>query len=48
MLLDLNKLHGPREHVERTFPPSAFMRMQSLTSPLPKRAASFGAKSRTR
>ena len=24
MLLDLNKLHGPRGHVERTFPPSAF------------------------
>ena len=24
MLLDLNKLHGPREHVERTLPPSAF------------------------
>lgn len=24
MLLDLNKLHGPRSHVERTFPPSAF------------------------
>lgn len=24
MLLDLNKLHGPREHVERTFQPSAF------------------------
>jgi uncharacterized protein len=24
MLLDLNKLHGPREHVERTMPPSAF------------------------
>jgi DUF177 domain-containing protein len=23
MLLDLNKLHGPREHVERTLPPSA-------------------------
>ena len=24
MLLDLNKLHGEREHVERTFQPSAF------------------------
>ena len=24
MLFDLNKLHGPREHVERTFQPSAF------------------------
>ena len=24
MLLDLNKLHGTREHVERTMPPSAF------------------------
>ena len=24
MLLDLNKLHGQREHVERTFAPSAF------------------------
>jgi uncharacterized protein len=24
MLLDLNKLHGPREHVERTMSPSAF------------------------
>jgi uncharacterized protein len=24
MLLDLNKLHGPREHVERTMPSSAF------------------------
>ena len=24
MLLDLNKLHGPREHVERTFEPAAF------------------------
>jgi uncharacterized protein len=24
MLLDLHKLHGPRDHVERTFPPSAF------------------------
>jgi uncharacterized protein len=24
MLLDLNKLHGSREHVERTVPPSAF------------------------
>jgi uncharacterized protein len=24
MLLDLNKLHGPFEHVERTFDPSAF------------------------
>jgi len=24
MLLDLNKLHGAREHVERTLPPSAF------------------------
>jgi uncharacterized protein len=24
MLLDLNKLHGPREHVERTLQPSAF------------------------
>jgi uncharacterized protein len=24
MLLDLNKLHGQREHFERTFPPSAF------------------------
>jgi uncharacterized protein len=24
MLLDLNRLHGPREHVERTFQPSAF------------------------
>jgi uncharacterized protein len=24
MLLDLNKLHGPRERVERTLPPSAF------------------------
>ena len=24
MLLDLNKLHGAREHFERTFPPSAF------------------------
>jgi uncharacterized protein len=24
MLLDLNKLHGPREHVERTLAPSAF------------------------
>ena len=24
MLLDLNKLHGPREHVERTFQPDAF------------------------
>jgi uncharacterized protein len=24
MLLDLNKLHGPREHFERTFQPSAF------------------------
>jgi uncharacterized protein len=24
MLLDLNKLRGPREHVERTLPPSAF------------------------
>jgi uncharacterized protein len=24
MLLDLNKLHGPREHVERSLPPSAF------------------------
>jgi DUF177 domain-containing protein len=24
MLLDLNKLHGQREHVERTLPPSAF------------------------
>jgi DUF177 domain-containing protein len=24
MLLDLNKLHGSREHVERTLPPSAF------------------------
>lgn len=24
MLLDLNKLHGGREHIERTFPPSAF------------------------
>ena len=24
MLFDLNKLHGQREHVERTFPPSAF------------------------
>jgi len=24
MLFDLNKLHGPREHVARTFPPSAF------------------------
>ncbi|HET7220104.1 MAG TPA: DUF177 domain-containing protein [Vicinamibacterales bacterium] len=24
MLLDLNKLHGRREHVERTLPPSAF------------------------
>jgi uncharacterized protein len=24
MLLDLSKLHGPREHVERTFQPSAF------------------------
>ena len=24
MLLDLNKLHGPREHVERTFEPTAF------------------------
>ncbi len=23
MLLDLNKLHGPREHVERTLQPSA-------------------------
>ena len=23
MLLDLNKLHGPREHVERTMQPSA-------------------------
>lgn len=24
MLLDLNKLHGPREHFERTFQPDAF------------------------
>ena len=24
MLFDLNRLHGPREHVERTFPVSAF------------------------
>jgi uncharacterized protein len=24
MLLDLSRLHGHREHVERTFPPSAF------------------------
>jgi uncharacterized protein len=24
MLLDLNKLHGPREHVERTLQPAAF------------------------
>jgi uncharacterized protein len=24
MLLDLSKLHGPREHIERTFPPSTF------------------------
>jgi uncharacterized protein len=24
MLFDLSKLHGAREHVERTFPPSAF------------------------
>ena len=24
MLLDLSRLHGQREHVERTFPPSAF------------------------
>jgi uncharacterized protein len=24
MLLDLNKLHGSREHVERTMPPAAF------------------------
>ena len=24
MLLDLNKLHGPRQHVERTFEPAAF------------------------
>jgi uncharacterized protein len=24
MLLDLHKLHGAREHVERTFPPAAF------------------------
>jgi DUF177 domain-containing protein len=24
MLLDLNKRHGPREHFDRTFPPSAF------------------------
>ena len=24
MLLDLNKLHGTREHVERTLPPTAF------------------------
>jgi uncharacterized protein len=24
MLLDLNTLHGPREHIERTFPVSAF------------------------
>ena len=24
MLLDLNKLHGPREHVDRTLPPSVF------------------------
>ena len=24
MLLDLNKLHGPREHVERTLPASSF------------------------
>ena len=24
MLLDLNKLHGPREHVARSLPPSAF------------------------
>src|SRR5688572_31161725 len=24
MLLDLNKLHGQRQHFERTFPPSAF------------------------
>lgn len=24
MLLDLNRLHGPREHVERTFPPDLF------------------------
>jgi uncharacterized protein len=24
MLLDLSKLHGPREHVERTFQPTAF------------------------
>lgn len=24
MLLDLSKLHGGREHVERTFPPAAF------------------------
>src|SRR5262245_13858312 len=24
MLLDLNKLHGPREHVERTLQPSVF------------------------
>ena len=24
MLLDLNKLHGSREHVERSVPPSAF------------------------
>ena len=24
MLLDLSKLHGQREHVERTFQPSAF------------------------
>jgi len=24
MLLDLNQLHGPRQHFERTFPPAAF------------------------
>jgi uncharacterized protein len=24
MLLDLSKLHGPREHIDRTFPTSAF------------------------
>ena len=24
MLFDLNRLHGPREHIERTFQPSAF------------------------
>ena len=24
MLLDLNKLHGTREHIERTFEPAAF------------------------